>query len=280
MTGATRRNLLVHTSGVLEAQGCKVCHCTDKEVLHSVSKEVCSHTAANRLDMKGYAAEHAPKDWQTILAQKTWDSPNTDSEVQGAGAWSWILHWWSAHEGSGDGVEITHGWLASLLQFRSVYVDLATNVHYMALAPKKFAALMHPLAETDRPGHFTFADVDPLWVFVHSGNLQTFVRRPWELILDGTDPLYPFQLALGEEEPLVAEALRRTITISAARMKSLWTWYGLGDAPADGDYLGGRDVRPMLQKRRAGGDEPGGGSNIWAGEKAVSDGSRFQSFHI
>ena len=136
-----RRGCAVFNCDFLESAGCKVAHCSDKEIYKRCTDGKRA-AATPSLSMVDYGCV-VPKDWQQIHATRSWQSPNPDSEVQAASAWCWIQHWWAEiTQAAEDEVEpaakLEDGWVARLLQFRSVYVDLDSYAHYMVIASYKF----------------------------------------------------------------------------------------------------------------------------------------------
>ena len=101
------------------------------------------------LHVHNYGGE-LPAEWAQIHKTRTWDSPTPDTEVQGMAAWSWIQHWWTARLGDANPpVLLSDGWASSLLQFRSVYLDLDRAVYFYAVAAKKWGSWPMSL---QRPG--------------------------------------------------------------------------------------------------------------------------------
>ena len=144
-----------------------------------------------------------------MLKQATWDSPNADSHVQCMSAWRWIVHWWTKELWQG-GCRLEDGWAGSLLCFQAVYFDTKAGSYFIAIAPKKWGALVQPLdVDADTPSDLKFSRRPPFWFFVHKGNFADVIQERYEKVIR-TDAEEPVACRLVDEQShVLAEPIRR-----------------------------------------------------------------------
>ena len=248
---------------VLERAGCVVAQCSDLDVLHEFSRgnKFCTKDPPMRQRLD--AANHNPsEEWRRIHGTTTWASPSADSHVQSMAAWAWIEHWWEG--GLADRCSLQDGWAATLLSPRGIYLNFGTGRYFIVLVAKKWAALSHDLADAPPPcldGDLVFARAPPTWQYLNKGNIADIAHHPYTVCLvRGSSVPLVFRRQHGAQyEPAIAQAFRETTAISKEHQAELWKWYGLGDAPAKGDYLGrtlfvlgaGGSSNPFLHPRFA-----------------------------
>ena len=143
-----------------------------------------------------------------------------------------------------DRCSLQDGWAATLLSPRGIYLNFGTGRYFIVLVAKKWAALAHDLADAPPPcrdGDLVFARAPPTWQYLNKGNIADIAHHPYTvcLVRGSSVPLVFRRHGNGVQyEPAIAQALRETTMISKEHQAELWKWYGLGDAPANGDYLG------------------------------------------
>ena len=160
------------------------------------------------LETKGYG-EEVPKEWDKLFDKATWQSPTADSHVQCMSAWRWIVHWWTKELWQG-GCRLEDGWAGSLLCFQAVYFDTKAGSYFIAIAPKKWGALVQPLdVDADTPSDLKFSRRPPFWFFVHKGNFADVVQERYAKVMR-KDAREPVACRLFDEQShVLAEPIRR-----------------------------------------------------------------------
>ena len=144
-----------------------------------------------------------------MLDKATWDTPSPDSHVQCMSAWRWIVHWWTKELWQG-GCRLEDGWAGSLLCFQAVYFDTKAGSYFIAIAPKKWGALVQPLdVDGDTPTDLKFSRKPPFWFFVHKGNFADVVQERYAKVMR-KDAREPVACRLVDEQShVLAEPIRR-----------------------------------------------------------------------
>ena len=206
-TSACARYAAVIQSGVLEGLQGHTVTVSDAEVFRTF-KELRQHSLLPYLETTGYAKE-VPQEWDQMLKQATWDSPNADSHVQCMSAWRWIVHWWTKELWQG-GCRLEDGWAGSLLCFQAIYLDTKAGSYFIAIAPKKWGALVQPLdVDADTPTDLKFSRRPPFWFFVHKGNFADVIQERYVKVMR-TDAREPVARRLVDEQShVLAEPIRR-----------------------------------------------------------------------